>query len=352
LGFVAGTLGITIADIMMGTTTPGAGLGPLSVEWFNSDGQDESRDVARHAREVVLTRSALQTLTDLNLLDVVGDTYVWIIPHSLGDALRQELAHAEKNCEEGKRLMMANDSGIHAEEIPAGHPTLASRVDQAKTLLKWIESHARVEFRPLETIDAPDSNDKDIWSTLGRDSVDAVRLADHFGIAMLADDLGLRRLLPKGSRGRSFCSVSLLPALAERAVITPDVRDAMLLQLVERGYIAIVPTRPLLLAAIREAHGALSLVTRALALLGGPVLDLSVAAGLAAEVLKASVLAPVQLIDLTQLCNLALESMSARWAPGLCAYALTKATSVEFALLPQHLKTVRKCVSTFVQSKI
>lgn len=351
VGFVAGMLGATVPDVMMAATTPGAGLGPLRVEWFDAKGQDESRDVARHAKEIVLTRSALQTFSDLDLLDVMRDAYVWLAPQSLLDAIRRDLAEAEEKCAKGQRTMMTSDAGLRFDELPARDPTLTARVDRTRALLQWVESHARVEFRPLETIAAPGSREEEVRSTLGHDSMDAVRISEYLGVALLADDLGLRRLLPKGSRGRSFSSVSLIPALVERAVIPADTRDSLLLRLVERDYIVIVPTRALLVAAIRQAQGAASVVSRAFALLGGPVLDLSSAARVAAEVLKATVLAPVQLMDLEQLVKVALESMAARWAPGLCVYALTKAAAAELGLLPQHLKTVRDASTAFVRSR-
>lgn len=221
LGFVAGMLDATIPEVMRTAMARDAGLGPLRVEWFDGDGQEESLNVARDARCAVLTRSALETLFDLELLDIVQEAYESVVPQSLIETLKRERADDEKKFAEGQKTIMASDTGVSLDEIDAGSPALQARVDRVRVIVDWVEAHARVEFRPLETIEKPGSQEEEARTSVGSDSIDAVHLAEHFRMALLADDLGLRRMLPKGAHGRSFSTVTLIGALAERAFISP-----------------------------------------------------------------------------------------------------------------------------------
>lgn len=63
-------------------------------------------------------------------------------------------------------------------------------------LRDWVKENARVEFRPLETIGAPDSDEEEMRATIGEESIDAVSLVGPLGAVLYADDLGLRRFGP------------------------------------------------------------------------------------------------------------------------------------------------------------
>lgn len=348
LGFVAGMLGVRIPDVMQGASAV-TDMGPLRVEWFDMEGQEESRSAAREATRVVLTRSAIETFAEIGLLEVVANAYEWCVPQSLVESLRREVEEAEEKFEEGRRMMMASEHGLRFEEVPGGDPSLQGRVDRARALATWVGKHAEVEYRPLATIERPRSRDEEVRASVGGDSLDAVQLAEHFGITMLADDLGLRRLLPKGSRGRSFSTVSLVAALTEGGKLSAVKAEELLLELVRRNYAAILPTRALLLAAIQQERGVSADLRRTFALLGGPILDLSSAARVAAETLKASVLLPLRLIDVAPLTQIILEALAARWPVALCAHAFTKAAGAALALLPKEMKVVRDSATAFVK---
>lgn len=352
LGFVAGMLDATIPDVMQTLMVRAADRGPLRVEWFDAEGQEESRSVARQAPCVVLTRSALETLIELGLLDSVAKAYEWCAPQSLVDALAREQADAEKKLAEGQKTMMASDTGLRLDEIAPGDPSLQARVDRVRRIAAWLTAHARIELRPLETIEKPVSGEEEARGSIGHDSMDAVQLAAHQNIALLADDLGLRRMLPKGSPGRSFSTITLVGALADRNMIPQQQATTLLLQLIERNYVAITPTRALLIHAIQEAGGMNGSVERAFALLGGPILDVSSAARIGAETLRAVHLLPLQLVDLARVTTVVVSALSARWPVGLAAYSLVKAASTEFALLPQALKIVRDTVTAIVKNRI
>jgi hypothetical protein len=114
LGFVARMLSGTIPEVMAAMAHD---EGPLQVEWFDAEGQAESRAVAREATTVVLTRSALETLQNLELLDTINTAYEWWVPRSLVNALKQELAAAEKELAEGRRALMTSDTGVRVLEM-------------------------------------------------------------------------------------------------------------------------------------------------------------------------------------------------------------------------------------------
>jgi hypothetical protein len=349
LGFFAGVLGIRIADVMHASRAL-ADMGPLWVEWSDMEGQAESRDAARVATCVVLTRSAIETLAELEILDRIEDAYEWYAPQSLVDALEKECSDAEERFHEGFQALVADESGFRAEEVLPGDPSLQARMDRARKLSGWVAKRARVEHRPLDTIERPGSPDEEARARIGADSLDAVRVAQHFGITMLSDDLGLRRMLPRDSGARSFSTVWLIPALADAGRLSARDAERLLLELVERNYAPILPTRGLLAAAIKQERGATASLRRAFGLLAGPILDLSSAARLAADALKASLLLPVRVIEVAPLTQIILEALASKWPPVLCANTFRKAASVELALLPIEMRSVRETVTVFVKS--
>jgi predicted Zn-dependent protease len=347
LGFVASMLGIGVADAMAGAMTEE--LGPLAVEWFDIEGYEASRAVAGTATDVVLTRSAIETLFDLELLDLMRAQFTLVAPHSLLDALEREVLDAQEKCANGQRTLWSGDTGLRADEIPADHPTLRTKVDRARAIFDWVRTNVRAEFRPLETIGPPESEEEKARKTIGDHSMDAVRLAQHHGIVMLADDLGLRRFVPKGGRGHTMSTVSLIPGLVERNVISTSERDRLLLRLVERRYVVILPTRSLLGAALHPSIQSPTLAREAFGLLGGPALELPSAATIAAEVLRDVALASVQVAGTVRIVTLVLDGMVRRWPPKLSAYALSNATATQLALMPAQLKEVRNAITNYVK---
>lgn len=233
LGFVAKMLDATIPDLVRLAMTTSVDFGPLRVEWFDAEGQQESRTVAQQSPRAVLTRSALETLLALGLLDTVSNAYEWCVPQSLVEALESERRDTEKNLAEGRKTVAAAEAGLRFDEIDPGDPSLQARVDHVRRITDWVTAHAQIELRPLEMIEKPASREDEARTSIGHDSMDAVQLAAHMNIALLADDLGLRRMLPKGSPGRSFSTVTLIGALADRNVISQQQAHTLVLQLIE-----------------------------------------------------------------------------------------------------------------------
>jgi tetratricopeptide (TPR) repeat protein len=347
LGFVASMLGLGICEVMAGAMTND--LGPLAVEWFDAEGQEESRSAARVATQVVITRSALETLAELDLLDQVRRQFEFLAPHTLIDALKREVVEAQSKCATGQHTLSSSDAGLHANELPANHPSLVARLDRVQTLLSWVQTNARIEFRPLEMIGVPESREEEARTRLGNDSTDSVHLTEHFAIAMLADDLGLRRFVTKGARGRSFSCVALIPILAERGAISAADRDRLLLRLVERRYAIVPPTKALLVASLHPSQENTSLTNDTFALLGGPAVDLATATTIAVQILREAVLAQLQVTNIARIVTLALDGMSRKWPPSLCAYALLQAAASQLALMPRQLKEIRDTATTYLK---
>ena len=348
LGVVAGVLGSTITDAMSQASIDPAEFGPLLVEWSDREGQHESRAAAVQATEVVLTRSAVHTASTLGLVGRLRDTYTLVAPRSLRDALRREVADAEKLVIEGFKAVASGSTGLTVQDLEPGHPHLKSQLELLRAQVTWLEQSTRIEARPLETIKLPESREQEAREFVGRSSYDAVALTAHRDATMYADDLGLRRFLPKGSPGRSFSSVGLLFALAQRGVLTAEERDGHLLTLVQAHYAFVPPTRELLDLAVRgSAHLPHSIVAEVFALLGGPSMTLAEVAQIAAQVVKLVITRPIQVMAPELAVKLSLEAMARRWPRQLCALALQNAAQSELALLPQGLHIVQRLCSSF-----
>lgn len=347
LGFIASALGITVADAMEGAMAKEPSLGPLAVEWFDHEGQEETAAAVRAATEVVLTRSALHTLADLDLLEPIRSVFTFVAPRTLAETLQRELLEAEEKVAKGDHSLLATDTGLQPEEHAPGDPSLLARAERIRSLVAWVEANARLELRPLEKLPAAGSPEEQTRAIVGDHSIDAVDLADHLGATLLADDLGLRRLL-KGSRARSFSTVALLPYLAERSVITSNERDQKLLSLVGRRYVVTQPSRALLLAALQPGISN-ALTQEAFALLAGPAIDLATAARIGAHVLRELAIATVQVHPLETAAGLVVTSLARRWPRKLIARVFGRAVEAEFALLPLARKQVRDVIVAFVQ---
>ncbi|MEO6324434.1 MAG: tetratricopeptide repeat protein [Thermoanaerobaculia bacterium] len=351
LGFVAGVLGVSVADVMAAAMMPDRSLGPLIVDWSDLAGQQESRDAARRATNVVITRSALETTIDLGLLDQIADTYTWVAPRSLLNVLNRELDRAEHQQANGLSFVIPSAAGIQLEELPAGDLRLEVKAARLRRLIAWLTDNARIDLRPLETIPASGSREDETRTAMGRDSHDSVRLAEHLKGTMFADDLGLRRYLPKGAPARSFSTTSLLQILVERGVLSGEVRDQMLLKLVDRTYTMIMPTESLLSMAFRQPERNRSDLVRVFGLVTMPPVDLAMAARLVVETLRTEIVAPLQVVDFESLVIIALEAMTVRWGVAPSANALSAAAATILVLLPRDADMVRRVAKAFIDSR-
>ncbi len=344
LGFVSELIGEPIADVMEVAAANPDTHGPLFIEWGDQAGQAESRSAATEAREVVLTRSALKTAGDLDLLGLLETEYTWLAPRALLTDLKSEVDKAERVAAKGQTLATMRDSRPLLQSIPAEHPYLQKKAETLLGILNWVEKHVRIEPRPLETIHPMGSQEEQGRDRIGHGSADAVALVQHFNGTLYADDLGLRRFFTQGTLGRSFSTVGLLYALASQGRIGPAERDSKLVKLAVANHVYIAPTTELLTFAVRNsfALGRQAVAQVFLTLAAPPELTPDESARIVSEVLRAEALASVQLIPIEALTSLALNAMSKRWPRPLCATLLSRTASDRLRLLPRQLKIVHE----------
>ena len=354
LGVVAACLGGTVPNVMAQASADPNDSGPLFVEYPDPQGQADSRCAAFETTEVVLTRSALQTASELNLLDLLAAQYALIAPRSLLNELQNEIREANRLVTEGQTTFMSAGPGLKLQEFEPSHPHLVQQRNLSRSLLKWLEESVRIEVRPLQAIKPLPSREEEAREQIGYSSYDAVALTQHYHVPMYADDLGLRRLAQWTADGPSFSTVGLLCAMAERGIITAEERDGHLLTLIGRHYAFVRPSRALLELALRRAPelGRARLLT-IFALLGGPCIGPNEAARMTAQIVKSIAIAPVQqLLHVKDTVELALEAMSMNWPTPLCGQLIIRAATEELALMPQHLRTVRQTCAEFVRVRM
>jgi hypothetical protein len=354
LGIVATTLHRSIGDVMEYLSQdPDAPLAILAVEWGDRTRQDESCAAASQAKEIVITRSALKTAADLDLLETLAANYTVVAPRTLRDEVAVEVRAAEEFVANGRAVLQMTPGGPRLVEFTPGHAVLVQHLEATRRLLNWLDQSVRIEVRPLESIGRMGSDEEEGRDFIGHSSYDAFAVAGHAGAPMYADDLGLRRLEINGRRPRSFSTIALLQALAEREVLTAEERDEQLVTLVTRQYGAVRPTRELLSAALRRETeiGQLG-VRRAFSVLGRPGVEPAEAARVAVSLAKTVFLTPVQVVPPDTVVRLALEAMSLQWPLALCSYHISRVAEEELALLPQQLLAVRRVCEAFVRPRI
>ncbi|RKG98095.1 hypothetical protein D7X32_30660 [Corallococcus carmarthensis] len=354
LGFLEQMLPSLMSDLMEGLSTNPQNGDLLPVEWAAREEQRRSVAAAQEANEVVVTRSALKTAADRALLAQLAGTFTLVAPASLFNELRDQLREAEADVTRGRAVLTGGGIGLGTEALPAGSPRLLERLEAARAVLSWLEVSARLEPRPLLALQAAAPDEEELRDFIGKSSADALDLVKHLGATLYADDLGLRRLLfEQANQTRSFSTVSLLPALVERGVLTREEHERHLLALVGRRYAMVLPTRDLLIAAVRRwSDLGRNGVAQSFALLGGPGITAGEAARTTAQVIRWLVTAPLEVVSTGTVVRMALTGMSARWPTPLCSRLVAHAAGEELALMPQHLDTVRQVCAAFARGSL
>ena len=93
----------------------------LFVEFGGEDAQSAARSAAHDADRVVLTRTALLSLWQLDLKDPAASAFRLLAPHALRTQVREELTDAEERCSRREENAGKGESGLSAHEIPAEH---------------------------------------------------------------------------------------------------------------------------------------------------------------------------------------------------------------------------------------
>ena len=353
LGMMVRLLGGSIDDVMGHVCGEESGVMPLLVEWPRREDYETSRAVARAAKRIVITASAIKTAADTGLLDILESRYQLIAPRSLINELHSELAEAQRMVRDGHSVIGRAGDGLRMDELPSGAPALIRREEALRHKLEFLERAASIEPRPLERIVQGDSDAGSLRDMVGRSSYDALVLALHHGVPLLADDLGLRRLDLGGVKPDTCSTVTLLEALAEEGVIASVERDRHLTTLAHRGYVFIKPTRGLLISAVQRVREIEEKNVQAvLGTLGFPGIEPGEAARLTVQVARSQLVATVQVMNPGRIVGMALGAMAATWPPRLCAQSVARAALVEFALYPQASRDIMQVCRAFLADVI
>jgi len=311
------------------------------VEWDDADRAAWSVQQARDASVLVVTRSSLKSMVELDLSAMVARGYELMAPRSLLAELRGELKAAREELLHGRKSLSAGGPGMQWHEVPAGHEVLRNALERAESTLALAADSLRIEARPLGLVSRDDSSPASLRQRMGASSYDALGLVEAFSGVLWADDLGLRRFAPTGEIARSISSVSLLPALAEKGLIDARSRDRLLVSLAGRGY-ALVPASPgLLLEALRDAVSSPDQITRAFSVLGSSLHEPDEAARITASACRAATLEAVRTVAVERIAEQAIDAISARVPRRTAAGLVLREAERALALLPMDLASVR-----------
>lgn len=348
LGMVARILGVSMPILMDAMTSAPGQFAPLWVEWDDATLQDWSLEQARSATRVVITRSALKTMSELEMGHAARRGYDLSAPGSLVAELRLEIAEARREVEHGRRTMVGGDIGIRVDELLTGDPQLVERLRGLIRALEWVNDNCTVEARPLEWVKPGDSSPTALRQLVGKSSYDALVLATHLGATLYADDLGLRRLALTDERPQSFSSVSMVPVLAERGLLDAAVRDHILATLAVRSYAAVPPSIGILVAALHATPPLSSTdVARVFSSLGRSAVNPTAAAAIAGVACRTVATELVQVVSAERVAELSLEALANRVPRPLAATLVARAAAEALRLLPRDLDSVRRVCARF-----
>jgi tetratricopeptide (TPR) repeat protein len=356
LGFLAVAAHRLIRETMDYVSGDPGRCGPLRVEGQSPGDCASSRAAALRGGPVVLTQSALRTAQGLGLLDGLAAGFDLVAPRSLLVELRRAVREATKEEAEGVKTMTSETPvGFGIYDLPAGHPSLIKRRDEARSLYEWLGDSARIEPRPLATIGPFDSDPEKIREWLGPESVDAVALAAHLGATLYADDHGLRRYEWREEvRVASFSTFGLLAALVDRGRVEASTRNRYVVDLLLANYVHAQPTSEIL----EEATCRLPALNRpdlgrVFATLGNPDVGGREVAAIAVTAIKRIAMRPIApLTSIEAVIELAVAGMaSGGRPPAMCATLISRRAQVDLLLLPALKETVQRiCARVSQQS--
>jgi tetratricopeptide (TPR) repeat protein len=351
LGWVAQTLGGSVADVMDHVASETDSTGPLLVEQVLPGASEASYAIASRATEVVLTRSALKTLLDHDLGIGLTTLYHVVAPRSLRAEVKSEVVEAERQVREGRAVIASVGTLPVLHDVSAGDPTLEARLQSLRTVREWLDANVAFLPRPLTSLASGPDSESEARELLGRSSFDAVVLTESREATLYADDLGLRLYATRGERTKSFCTVALLAVLVENGRMSMEQRDDLLIALALRGHWPIPATASLLVRAIEPSRRLdQSQRDRLFSLLGLPSMALSESTRMAAEVIKSVAMAQVHVVTVGAIALEAMRGMARGWPRPLVANMLTRAATVELRLLPHELAEVANAAARFANA--
>lgn len=181
---------------------------------------------------VVLTRSGLFTSQEMELLAVVKQMgRRLVVPGSLIDEIKGEIADLSRGRESGLKHMVAAGAGIRMVETPAQQ--VRDNIASREQLLTWLAANTEALPRPVASLKADRDKFREL---LGESAFDALALAAELEGVIYADDVGLRELGTNEWGVGGFSTFSMTTVATELGVIDGARRDDVIMGLIERHH--------------------------------------------------------------------------------------------------------------------
>jgi tetratricopeptide (TPR) repeat protein len=350
LGSLAAALGSDVSTMYNTLTQPGR---RLMTEYGAAEAREASvgsaRDFVLAQRPVVIAHSALLTMQQLQLLDLVGQIgREVLVPQALLDDLELERAKWEEASVEGHRVLGRDDQGglrFYEFSAEAVQPLLTG-IEQR---LAWVGQHCTIVPLPPAAAEPGEERSREL---LGGESFAALSIARDRNAMLYADDLGLRGLAKTEENVPSFSTWALLQAVSTEGALSAEARDEHVFALIKRRHNFISVSAEflhnLLRASAYQLHGDVLL---GIAQLAGPETDIMssvlVATGLL-RILATSALGGGAISSVTAACADAI-STNRRVGPSLLVF--DRSIQEHLALAPFVLKEARDAIQRVLRAK-
>jgi Flp pilus assembly protein TadD len=319
----------------------------LAVEF--SDGYERARDAIANAEIIVVTRSALITLSQLDLLPALSNHGAQlVIPRSLLDELDDERRELLERSQHGLLTIESTEQGPVPHDVPA--TAYRAELERFDRMRGWVDTFCSPQPRPLASL-SPDEAER--REAFGHSSYDSVFLVRERTAQLIADDLGLRRLLLDQPQGPGFSTYALLGALLVKQTITPIEHDAYVAHLMLLNHETIVVTpRVCRMALERLDFNPQRQVLRFLNDLRSNQIEIVQVLSFCVALLREIATAPRGRSHLPAL-TLTLADVAVADRPiDRVLRLLTAGIQHAFALLPEERDTVLGCLERYAQAKL
>lgn len=299
--------------------------------------------VAGSAPSIVLTRTALLTLTTVDRLPLLEQLNgKLLITQALLDDLAQERL-------ELVNLAMRGGSSLGLVDDRLAMNTISSdegrrRLESHDAVVRWVRDHSEVCPLPLTAM----PEHIGAWESIGTESFAACRLAASREAVLYADDLGLRQMAHAGMQVQGFSTYALLcSALGSDRISRSDFRAAVV-ELLHLNHNFVPIDASILIAAFERAGYRLDRgVQQVVKQLRGSHCELAGAAHVAAECLRDLALRESLVDSHVALSDAVLEAafLDREAAPVLAAIRAELISACR--LLPLHLESLCKKLDGF-----
>ena len=308
-----------------------------------------SVDAAGSTGPVVLTRSALVTAQDSELLPLLVQMYGrLLVPVSLLQDIDKELAEWGRGEADGLHYMVKAGDTIRISETPA--PVVKAQMASLQMLKDWVGTQCELVPRPLNSFGAGRDELRD---KLGHSAFDSCAVASDRGARLYADDLGLRSLAEAEYDVRGFSTYAVLTAAEMQGAIDATMRDREVVKLIVRNYY-FIPLNVQLLYYVYSANGfALNRdVLRVLDRLADPDLVVELGVAVAAGLVREVALSTAGVGAIPAITTACLEALTRGRVVLSNAGAFQRAALTQLALLPGPQDEVTAAIRRFLEARL